>query len=138
MRNAAAVAVAGGALAAVAAAAPFGEDPLPTRDCGTRTEPTRGVLRFASSGDVVIGPVAFSGLAGASAPRNVGGRRADGTMLRKSPVKVLWGPPVVLRVAESDRADLALEYVPKGGWQQTPAVGFVQCPPCKRMWNGNR
>jgi hypothetical protein len=133
-----AVVVAGGVLAAAATAAPSQEEPMPTRDCSTRTEPTRGHLRFASPGDVVIGPVSFSGLARASAPASVGGRRADGTMLRKSAVKVLWGPPVTVRVAEHDRAALSLEYVIAGGWQQTPSVRFVQCPPGKPMWNGLR
>ncbi len=75
MRLVAAVAAVGLALVAAAAAAHAAEA-VPTRDCGTRTEPTRGHLRFASPGDVVIGPVAFSGLAAASAPASTGGRRS--------------------------------------------------------------
>jgi hypothetical protein len=139
MRLAAAVVVAGGALAAAAAAAPAGDDPPPTRDCSTRTEPTRGHLRFATPGDVVIGPISFSGLATGSSRRSIGGRRPDGTFLRKSAVKVLWGPPVVVRVVNSDRAAVALEYTIRAGrWQQTAAVRFEQCPPGTRMWNGLR
>jgi len=137
MRLVAAVAAVGLALVAAAAAAHAAEA-VPTRDCGTRTEPTRGHLRFASPGDVVIGPVAFSGLAAASAPASIGGRRPDGTMLRKSAVKLLWGPPVTVRVVDDRGGAVALEYALAGGWQQTTVVRFVGCPPGTRMWNGLR
>ena len=138
MRLAAAVVAAGLALVAAAVATPA-DAPIPTRDCSTRAEPTRGHLRFASPGDVVIGPVSFSGLAAASAPGSIGGRRPDGTYLRKSAVKVLWGPPVTVRVVAGDRALVGLEYtIGARGWQQTPTVRFVQCPPGKPMLNGLR
>ncbi len=137
MRAAAAVVVAGGALAAAAAAAPGGQEPVPTRDCSTRTEPSRGVLRFAEPKDVVVGPVSFTSLRLASSPR-AGYRRRDSRLFVKAGVKVLWGPPVTVRVAAADADQLVLEYVGgPGGWQQTAAVRFEQCPPGTPMWNGN-
>jgi hypothetical protein len=133
MRLGAAVAAAGLALVAAAAASPT-DEPVPTRGCATRTEPTRGHLRFASPGDVVIGPVSFSSLATASAPASIGGRRPDGTFLRKSAIKVLWGRPVRVSIAAADRALVSLEYT-RG---QSAVVRFVQCPPGMRMFNGLR
>jgi len=133
MSTAAAVAVAGLVLAAVAVAAPRTEAPVPTRDCSGRTEPTRGHLRFATASDVVIGPVSFTSLRLASSPL-AGSPRPDGTILVKAAAKVLWGPPVTVRVAAADRARVSLEYTREPG----PVVRFVQCPPGMRMFNGLR
>ena len=133
MRTAAAVAVAGGVLAAAAVAAPDGVAPFPTRDCSGRTEPTRGHLRFASANDVVIGPVSFTSLRLASSPR-AGSPRPDGTILVKSGAKVLWGPPVRVSVEVADRPYVSLEYTR----EPSPVVRFVQCPPGLRMQNGLR
>ena len=133
MRTAAAVAVAGLALAAVAAAEPTGVAPVPTRDCWGRTEPTRGHLRFAAPNDVVIGPVSFTSLRLASSPR-AGSPRPDGTILVKAGAKVLWGPPVRVSVVAADRAQVSLEYTR----EPSPVVRFVQCPPGMLMHNGLR
>jgi hypothetical protein len=126
-----AVAVAGLALVAAAAAAPSAEEPVPTRDCRTRTEPTRGLLRFVEQSDVVVGPVAFGRLELARGPRAVT-RREDGRLFVKSFVKVLWGPPVTVRL--TDATDVLLEYTRP----PANAVRFGQCRPGMRMWNGNR
>jgi hypothetical protein len=121
------------AVAAVAAtAAPA--DEIPIRDCGTRAEPTKGRLRFANPGDVVIGPLSFSQLAHASRPRGVD-RTEDGRFFRKSAVKVLRGSGEVTLVVPAEVQDrLFLNYAPLG--TLTAAVRFGTCPPGLPMHNG--
>jgi hypothetical protein len=121
-------------LAGVAASASPAGEPVPTRDCRTRIEPTRGHLRFAEPRDVVIGPVSFSGLRRADGRAWLGFRRDDGRLFVKAAVKLLWGPPVTVTMAEPER-DVLLEYARGGG---TAAVRFVGCPPGTPMWNGLR
>jgi hypothetical protein len=133
VRTAATAAVAGLVLAAAAVAEPREEAPAPTRDCSGRSEPTRGQLPFATTRDVVIGPVSFTSLQLARSPR-AGLPRPDGTILVKAAAKVLWGPPVRVSVAPADRAQVSLEYTR----DPSPVVRFVQCPPGMRMFNGLR
>jgi hypothetical protein len=121
------------AVAAVAAtAAPA--DEIPIRDCGTRAEPTKGRLRFANPGDVVIGPLSFSQLARAGKPRGVD-RTQDGRFFRKSAVKVLRGSGEVTLVVPPEVQDrLFLNYAPLG--TLTAAIRFGTCPPGLPMHNG--
>jgi hypothetical protein len=134
MRVAAAVAVAGGVLAASAVAAPAGEEPVPTRDCRSRGDPSNGQpVRFANRADVVIGPLSFASLGAARAPTAVD-RREDGTWFRKAGVKVLWGRHVTLSVAEPHRRALRLDFA-RG--PLTSSVRFHPCPPGTLMFGGN-
>jgi len=123
------------AVAAVAAtAAPAPADEIPLRDCSTRAEPTKGRLKFANPGDVVIGPLSFSQLARASKPRGVD-RTKDGRFFRKAAVKVLRGNGEVTLVVPPEAQDrLFLEYAPLG--TLTAAVRFGTCPPGLPMHNG--
>ena len=134
MRLVAAVAAVGLALVAAAAAAPAGEEPVPTRDCRSRGDPSNGELvRFANPADVVIGPLSFASLRVASSPAAVY-RRDDGTWFRKAGVKVLWGRPVTLTIADRHRAALRLEFA-RG--PLTSSVRFEPCPPGTLMFGGN-
>ena len=133
MRLVAAVAAVGLALVAAAAAAPE-DEPIPVRDCRSRGDPSNGQLvRFANPADVVVGPLSFASLRAASSPTAVY-RRDDGTWFRKAGVKVLWGRPVTLTVAERHRASLRLEFA-RG--PLTSSVRFVPCPPGTPMFGGN-
>jgi hypothetical protein len=135
MRLLATILVAGGALAA-AAAVVRAEEPLPTRDCATRGDPSDGTaVRFASSGDVVVGPVSFAGL-GLAAPRTTRlDRGPDGRFMRKVAAKVLWGRPVTVTVLPSSRAALALDYAQSH--LHTSAIRFEACPPGTRMYGSD-
>jgi hypothetical protein len=134
MRIAAAVVVAGGALAAAAAAAPVADEPVPTRDCRSRGDPSNGQLvRFANPADVVLGPLSFTSLRAASS-RTAIYRRDDGSWFRKVGVKVLWGQPVMLRVPTPYDRDLRLEYTRP---PLPSSVRFEPCPPGTRMFGGN-
>jgi hypothetical protein len=134
MRTAAAVVVAGCALAAAAAAAPAGDEPVPTRDCRSRGDPSNGQLvRFANPADVVIGPLSFASLRAARSQTAVY-QREDGTWFRKAGVKVLWGRPVKLAVAERHRDTLRLEFA-RG--PRTSSVRFEPCPPGTLLFGGN-
>jgi hypothetical protein len=120
------------ALAATAAPAPA--DEIPIRDCGTRAEPTKGRLKFANPGDIVIGPLSFSQLAKASRPRGVD-RTKEGRFFRKAAVKVLRGSGEVTLVVPAEVQDrLFLNYAPLG--TLTAAVRFATCPPGLPMHNG--
>jgi hypothetical protein len=120
------------ALAATAAPAPA--DEIPIRDCGTRAEPTKGRLKFANPGDIVIGPLSFSQLAKASRPRGVD-RTKEGRFFRKAAVKVLRGSGEVTLVVPAEVQDrLFLNYAPLG--MLTAAVRFATCPPGLPMHNG--
>jgi hypothetical protein len=131
------IALVAAVLAGVAAPAAPAEEPVPTRDCRTRTEPTRGHLRFAEPQDVVVGPLSFSQLRRAASPR-AAFRRDDGRLFVKAALKVLWGRPATLTVAGPERG-LALEYVIAGGaWQPLQSVRFVGCKPGTPMWSGLR
>jgi hypothetical protein len=103
---------------------------VPTRDCSTRAEPSRGRLAIDHRRDIVVGPVAFSGLRGADA-RSVS--RHDGVFSRKSAVKVRAGRAVTLVVPEAVRNRLWLVYARPGSFGD-PAIRFWQtrllpCPP---------
>jgi hypothetical protein len=134
MKLLAPVLVAAGLLAAAAAASPA-EDPLPTRDCATRGDPSDGTaVRFAHSGDVVVGPVSFAGLA-LAAPRTTRlDRGPDGRLMRKVAAKVLWGRPVAVNVSPSSRAALALDYARSN--LHTFSIRFEPCPPGTPMFGG--
>jgi hypothetical protein len=134
MRSAVAVAAACLALVAAAAAARGQDGPVPTRDCRSRGDPSNGqAVRFANPADVVVGPMSFASLAAASS-RTAVYRREDGTWFRKAGVKVLWGRPVTLTVAERHRASLRLEYVRE---PLPSSVRFEPCPPGTPMFGGN-
>jgi hypothetical protein len=134
MRLVAAVAAVGLALVAAAAAALVAEEPVPTRDCRSRGDPSNGQLvRFANSADIVIGPLSFASLGAARAPTAVY-RREDDTWFRKAGVKVLWGRPVTLTVTERHRAVLRLEF---SRGPLTSAVRFEPCPPGTPMFGGS-
>ena len=124
-------------LAALAAtAAPATAEEIPTRDCGTRGDPSDGVaVRFARPGDVVIGPIAFSGLTAAATTTRLD-RGPDGRYMRKTAAKVLWGRPVTVTVAPSSRSGLALLYAHRN--LLTSSIRFEPCPPGTRMFGGGR
>jgi hypothetical protein len=130
----AAIAAAVVALSAVAAAAAVGqEEPVPTRDCRSRGDPSTGrPVRFASARDVVVGPISFAGLARAATRPGLGVPRPDGTWFVKSGAKILWGRPVLLAVGERARASLSLGYAPRG--EPSVAVRFEPCRPGTRMY----
>jgi hypothetical protein len=130
----AAVVVAGGALAAAAAAAPTGGDePVPTRDCRSRGDPSNGVpQRFVRADDIVIGPVSLAGARLVASTVRLD-RGEDGRFFAKVAAKVLWGRPVTVAVAEESRPALALRYTR----DLTPAVRLVPCPPGTVMFGGN-
>jgi hypothetical protein len=88
----AAVFLAAGAVAGVAAAQ---EEELPTRDCRGRIESGRGPLAFETSGALVVGPVAFSGL---REPVRLSPWGDTGRLGRKSGLLVRAGRPRVGRV----------------------------------------
>ena len=121
-------------LVAAAAAAPAEDEPVPTRECRSRGDPSNGALiRFANPADVVVGPLSFASLAAASS-RTAVYRREDGTWFRKAGVKVLWGRPVTLAIAERHRPDLRLEYA-RG--PLSSSVRLEPCPPGTPMFGGN-
>ena len=119
-------------LAALAATAgPATGEETPTRDCGTRGDPSDGTpVRFVHRGDVVVGPVSFAGLASAASVRP--DRGPDGRFMRKVAAKVLWGRPVTVSVAPEDRGPLLLAYARPN--LLTPAIRFEQCPPGTPMF----
>jgi hypothetical protein len=111
------------------------DDVVPTRDCGTRGDPSDGsAIRFARSGDVVIGPVSFAGLAPAATAARLD-RGPDGRFMRKVAAKVLWGRPVTVSVAPSSRPALALDYARTN--ERTSAIRFLPCAPGTPMFGGN-
>ena len=116
-------------------AVPGQDEPPPLRDCSTRAEPTHGRLRFATSGDVVVGPLSFTSLRDARLRANITDRKS-GRWFRKSAVKLLYGNDVTLSVPEAYRSLLWLEYAPNGA--PTSTVRFSPCPPGKLMFNGER
>lgn len=128
MRLALAAALAAAAAAAGAAAAP--EDELPTRDCRGRIESGRGPLRFETTGALVVGPIAFSGL---EATRPARLARVDGGGYgRKSAVLVRAGHPVVLSVPARYRTRFFVNYT--RGTEQlgiggTSEARLVPCAP---------
>ena len=133
MRLVAAVAAVGLALVAAAAAAPAGDESIPTRDCRSRGDPSNGVpARFIGANDVVVGPVSFAGLAYAASAARLD-RGEDGRYFRKTAAKVLWGAPVTVTVAVGSRAALALRYTR----DLTHAVRFEPCPPGTLMFGRN-
>lgn len=134
MKLLATVMVTAGVLAAAAAAA-RAEDPVPTRDCATRGDPSDGTaVRFARSGDVVVGPVSFAGLA-LAAPRTTRiDRGPDGRFMRKVAAKVLWGRPAFVSVSPSSRPALALDYARSN--LHSFAIRFEPCPPGTPMFGG--
>lgn len=134
MRLVPAIVVASGLLAA-AAAAGLAAEPVPTRDCGSRGDPSDGsAIRFVSRGDVVVGPVSFADLASAASATRLD-RGPDGRYVRKVAAKVLWGRPVTVSVVPASRAALALDYARSG--RRTHAISFEPCPPGTRMLGGN-
>jgi hypothetical protein len=103
---------------------------IPTRDCSTRAEPSRGRLAFDHRRDLVIGPIAFSGLRSTD-PRTVS--RHDGVFSRKSAVKIRAGHAVTLVVPEAVRSRLWLAYARPGSFRD-PGIRSSQtrlepCPP---------
>jgi hypothetical protein len=136
MRLLATILVAAGVLAAAVAAAARAEDPVPTRDCSTRGDPSDGAaVRFAHSGDVVVGPVSFAGLGLAASRTTRLDRGPDGRFMRKVAAKVLWGKPVAVSVSPASRAALALDYARSN--QHTVAIRFAPCPPGTRMYGSD-
>ena len=135
MRLLATVLVVSGVLAAAAAVA-RAEKTLPTRDCATRGDPSDGTaVRFARSGDVVVGPVSFAGL-GLAAPMTTRlDLGPDGRFMRKVAAKVLWGRPVAVSVSPTSRAALALDYAPSN--LHTFAIRFEPCPPGTPMYGSD-
>jgi hypothetical protein len=122
------------ALAAAAAGAEAAE-PVPTRDCGSRGDPSDGsAIRFAGRGDVVVGPVSFAGLAQAASVTRLD-RGPDGLYGRKVAAKVLWGRAVTVSVAPASRRALFLDYARTN--VHTHAIRFEPCPPGTRMFGGN-
>lgn len=134
MRLVPAIALASGLLAG-AAAAGLAAEPPPTRDCGTRGDPSDGsAIRFVSRGDVVVGPISFAGLADAASVTRLD-RGPDGRFGRKVAAKVLWGRSVTLTVAPASRPALLLAYVRTN--RLTEAIRFEPCPPGTPMFGGN-
>lgn len=118
-----------------AAAAGVAAQPVPTRDCGTRGDPSDGsAVRFAARGDVVVGPVSFAALAPAASVTRLD-RGPDGLFGRKVAAKVLWGRAVTVSVAPASRAALWLDWARDG--VQTHSIRFEPCPPGTRMFGGN-
>jgi hypothetical protein len=134
MRIALAAALA--AAAAVAGVAAAQEQEIPTRDCRGRIESGRGPLVFERAEALVVGPLAFSGLGGAT-PAQLG-RGEDGRFGRKSAVLVRAGRPVVLSIPERYRARLFLNYtrgteaIAVGG---TSEARLVPCAPATRAFS---
>jgi hypothetical protein len=123
------------AAVAVAGAAAAQDPEIPTRDCGSRGDPSDGsAIRFARAGDIVVGPVSFAGLAGAASATRLD-RGPDGRFGRKVAAKVLWGRAVTVSVVPADRARLALMYSRSN--LLTDSIRFEPCPPGTRMFGGN-
>ena len=132
MRLVATIVLVSGIVAAAAVGAP---EPVPTRDCASRGDPSDGsAIRFVRSGDVVLGPVSFAGLAGAASAAQLD-RGADGLFMRKVAAKVLWGPPVTVSVSPSSRPALRLDYARSN--LHTYAIRFEPCPPGTRMYGSD-
>jgi hypothetical protein len=118
------------ALPGLATAGPAEE--IAVRDCGSRGDPGDGrPVRFAAARDVVVGPVSFAGLQHYATRKGLGPPDEDGQWWLKSGAKVLWGPPVTVRVVPPD-GPLALEYAKDG--VVTPVVRFEPCPPGTPMF----
>jgi hypothetical protein len=118
-------------LAALAAAgAAPGQADVPTRDCRSRIESSHGPLRFAASGGVVAGPVAFSGLQRAAA--SLGRRGDDGRWFVKAALTIRAGRPVTISAPArvGDRIGLSYARTP----EPVPSVRFEPCPPGTRAF----
>jgi hypothetical protein len=134
MKPGAAIVLAGGLLAVTAVRAPAAEL-VPTRDCASRGDPSDGsAIRFVRSGDVVVGPVSFAGLAPAASATQLD-RGPDGRLMRKVAAKVLWGRAVTVSVAPSSRPALALDYARSN--RHTEAIRFEPCPPGTPMYGSD-
>jgi hypothetical protein len=108
-------------------------DGVPVRDCGSRGDPSDGrSVRFAAAKDVIVGPVAFSGLTNYATRKGLGERGDDGRWGLKTGAKVLWGPPATLRVVRP--VALQLEYARNG--TLSSAVRFEPCAPGTPMFRG--
>jgi hypothetical protein len=120
-------------LAAFAAtASPAAGEEVPTRDCGSRGDPSNGVpVRFVQRGDVVVGPVSFAGLGPAATVKRLD-RGPDGRYFRKVAAKVLWGRPATVSVVAADRERLALAYARPN--LRTSAIRFEPCAPGTPMF----
>ena len=131
MRLLAAIVLVGSAMAATAVAA---QEPVPVRDCASRGDPSDGsAIPFVRSGDVVVGPVSFAGLAAAaSAPLD---RGPDGLFMRKVAAKVLWGRAVTVSVSPASRPALKLDYARSN--RHTYAIRLEPCPPGTRMYGSD-
>jgi hypothetical protein len=133
----AAAAVAAMGLALVAAAAAPAEEPIPTRDCRSRADPSGNApLRFVNRNDLVVGPVSFTSLKLAASRTTLGPRGDDGRWFRKTGAKVLWGRPVTVTIPASATARVALAY--SRGNALTSAVRFEPCPPGTPRYGGGR
>ena len=128
-------ALAAGLVVALAAAATAAaKDDLPTRECGARIESGRGPLAFPTADSaLVVGPVAFSGLARAATPAGLGRRGPDGRFASKAGVLIRSTRPVVLSVPERFRSRLFLHYT--RGPEGAPAVQLEPCPPATRAFS---
>jgi hypothetical protein len=130
MRRAVAAALPAAALVTGGAIATTGE-PVGVRPCDTRIE-VAGSLVFGGSHDVVVGPVAFSGLRRVASPAVLATWRLGPARYEiKSVVVVRTGAPVTISVAPRSRRRLALEYVqPTRAGVRWPAFSAVRLEPC--------
>jgi hypothetical protein len=130
-------AVAAMSLALVAAFAAPADEPVPTRDCRSRADPSGDApIRFAARNDLVVGPVSFTSLRLAASRASLGPRGEDGRWFRKTGAKVLWGPPVTVTIPAHATDRLALAYT--RGNALTFAVRFEPCPPGTPRYGGGR
>jgi hypothetical protein len=133
MRARVAAALPATALLVCGAAAVASEPRLGVRPCDTRIETGRPI-GFGGRHDVVVGRVAFSGLARIASPAELARWRLGPARYEiKSVVVVRAGPAVMVSVAPRFRRRLALEYVQptRAGvpWPALPAVRLEPCPP---------
>lgn len=122
------------AFGAFAASSVGEQEPVPTRDCASRGDPSdASAIRFVRAGDVVVGPVSFAALAAAAtAPLD---RGPDGLFMRKVAAKVLWGNAVAVSVSPPSRPALKLDYARSN--RHTYAIRFEPCPPGTRMYGSD-
>ena len=133
--RAAAVAVTG--LALVAATTAPADEPVPTRDCHSRADPSGPApIRFATRNDLVVGPVSFTSLRLATSRGSLGPRGEDGRWFRKTGAKVLWGRPVTVSIPARAADRVALAYA--RGNTLTSAIRFEPCPPGTIRYGGGR
>jgi hypothetical protein len=127
----AAVAAVATALAAPAAAAPADDPRTPTRDCRTRIESGHGPWTFVTRGNVVVGPVALTGLS--SVAERLPRPDARGRSFAKSALLLRAGHAVTLTVPERLRGRFGLAHARTP--EPVPAVRFTTCPPQTRAFS---